>query len=71
MKLKTAWKRLSASVYENNNGDIIHTLGTIKHNGHIITICSKELLELHQQCCRIMGFNEKRSLMLMCEKLST
>lgn len=70
MKLSGRWKRLGCSVYESSNGDRVHTLGTLRVGGKTITISSCELVKLERYCLRLMGFNNKRALMLMCEKLN-
>lgn len=69
MKLKGRWKRLSGAVYQSSNGDRVHLLGTMMIDGHITTINSCYLAQMHQLCRKIMGLNEKRAIMLMAEKL--
>ena len=71
MKLKGAWTYVGSSTYEAITSDRIHILGTIKVGGKILSTCSSfEMVKLKYLCFRIMGGNEKRALMLMCEKLS-
>lgn len=67
-KLKGNWRCVAGSVYEAKNGDRIHLLGNIK------PFCRRapqrqEFFKSYSRCMDIMGQNNKRALMLVCEKL--
>lgn len=66
-KLKGEWKHLGGSVYESKNGDRIHLQGSIKKKGQF------RIAATHTgcffRCMDLMGQNNKRALMLVCEKL--
>jgi len=70
MKLKGAWSYVGSSTYEAFTGDRIHLNGLIRtKDADIIMISTWELVKLKNKCLKIMGWNNKRALMLMCEKL--
>lgn len=66
-KLKGEWKRKSGAVWESKNGDRIHVLGVISKGKRVVTQDIQSSV-LYFKCMDIMGQNNKRALMLVCEK---
>jgi hypothetical protein len=72
VKLKQNWKHLGSSVYESEQGARIHVSGSLikTSNGEYIntTVMAGFYSKLYDYS-RIMGYNKKRGLMLMVERM--
>lgn len=69
-KLTGEWERKSGAVYEDKNGNRIHTLGVIKKGGIVINDPHIHTSDLYSKCMNIMGQNNKRALMLFSEQFN-
>jgi len=69
VKLKTRWKHLGGSVFENMNGTRMHIQGKVMVFGNSVRADTVQNMLFQPNYLKVFGGNRKRALMAIAEDL--